>query len=55
MSNITCVGNLRSTLGYLGVFQTGAKSISEILQCDVVHKTNLKDDQVLKKRNVVFF
>lgn len=52
MNNITCVGNLRSTLQYLGVFQTGAKSISEILQCDIVHKTNLKDDQVLMKSSV---
>lgn len=46
MNNITCVGNLRSTLVYLGVFESGAKSISEILQCDIVHKTDFKDDQV---------
>lgn len=40
------VGNARSTLEGIFVNNTSVTSFSEILQCDVVHKSNLEDNQV---------
>lgn len=45
-NNVYSVGNLRSTLEKIFVSNTSAESVSEILQCDVVHKSNTESNQV---------
>lgn len=47
--NVYSVGNLRNTLTKLCVHKTYITSISQILQCDVLHKTVVEDNQVQYK------
>lgn len=43
---VTSLGFVRNTLNYLSVQNTTVASISEILMCDVIHKTAASEDQV---------
>ncbi|XP_018329598.1 nischarin-like [Agrilus planipennis] len=49
LDNIYCVDNLRNTVKKLGVHQTQATKISNILQCDTVHKTVVDEKQSWNK------
>lgn len=44
--NITELGNIRSTVKVLTVRFTDIRSISQVLQCDNVHKGSITDGQV---------
>lgn len=44
---IYSLGNLRNTLSLLKVGYTSAKGISDILQCDVLHKNTLEGSEVI--------
>lgn len=46
LNHVYSVGNLRSTLETMFVNNTSISSVSEILQCDVVHKSNTESNQV---------
>lgn len=46
LNNVYSVGNLRSTLEKIFVNDTAVESISDILQCDVIHKSNTESNQV---------
>lgn len=43
---IYSLGNLRNTLNTLKVGFTEAKNISDILQCDVLHKSTIEGSEV---------
>lgn len=45
---IYSLGNLRNTLHTLKVGFTDAKNISDILQCDVLHKSTIEGSEVSK-------
>lgn len=49
LSHIHSLGTLRSTINKLIVFDTKAVNISQILQCDVLHKVDIENSQVTNK------
>lgn len=48
LAHIHSLGTLRNTLNKLIAFDTKVTNISQILQCDVLHKVGVEDSQVLK-------
>jgi Leucine-rich repeat (LRR) protein len=46
LDKITSLGNVRTTVQKLCVHNTNMSSISQILQCDVLHKCNLDSSQI---------
>lgn len=44
---IYSLGNLRNTLSLLKVGHTSARGISDVLQCDVLHKNTLEGSEVI--------
>lgn len=50
MSRVCDVGNLRSTLESLTINNTTTTAFSEVLQCDVLHKSNIEPSQVKKSK-----
>ncbi|EFA11508.2 Nischarin-like Protein [Tribolium castaneum] len=53
LDKITSLGNLRSTLQKLYVHNTNMSNISQILQCDVLHKCTLDTNQIWTNVTVV--
>lgn len=48
MKRVCDVGNLRSTLESFSINNTTTSTLSEVLQCDVLHKSNIEPSQVMK-------
>lgn len=46
LERISSLGNLRTTVKKLSVHCTNMNSISQVLQCDVLHRCNLDSSQV---------
>lgn len=46
LNKVYSVGNLRSTLETIFVNNSATKSVSDVLQCDIVHKSNIESNQV---------
>lgn len=46
MEMIYSLGNLRSTVNKLFVHNTNATNMSQILQCDLIHKNNIEGSSV---------
>lgn len=46
LDHVQSLGGIRNTLNALVVFDTKTSNISQILQCDVLHKVDVEDSQV---------
>lgn len=46
LENVCNVGNLRSTLKVLKIANTTTTNLSQIFQCDILHKSQVESNQV---------